>query len=319
MHFTPLSSSISENMVGHSDPLEKLRGLYATGNLAPCWLLVGQRGIGKATFAYQFAKEVLITNPQNPTGLSENIVSRQIKAGSYPNLLVIERSFNKDGELANEISVDEARRVLDFLHQSAAIPGWRVVIVDAVDELNRAAANSLLKILEEPPQKTLFLLVCHTLGQVLPTIRSRCQQLNFSPLTFSDLNKASEEPLSEELASYVKGSLGLYHSLTDAGGADFINRLTQTINAARNGHMAAVQRFCEEVSKDPKRYSCFLWLIEQWLYRATIKASGEEQAYWSQVWERLTAFLRGAKSTHLDKNQVLLSCFLIIENPNIYS
>ena len=319
MHLTPLSSSISQKMVGHLDPLKKLRGLYTAGTLAPCWLLAGQRGIGKATFAYQFAKEVLVTNPQNPTGLSENIVSRQIKAGSYPNLLVIERSFNKDGELANEISVDEARKVLDFLHQSAPIPGWRVVIVDAVDELNRAAANSLLKILEEPPQKTLFLLVCHALGQVLPTIRSRCQQLNFSPLTFADLSEVSDEPLSEELASYVKGSLGLYQSLVEAGGADFINSLTQTINAARNGQMTVVQRFCDEVSKDPKRYSCFLWLIEQWLYKATLKASGEGQAYWVQVWERLTAFLKGAKTTHLDKNQVLLSCFLIIENPNIYS
>lgn len=319
MHFPPLSSTIQEKMVGHQDALERLRTLYASDSLAPCWLLVGQRGIGKATFAYQFAKEVLVTNPQNLTGLSENIVSRQIKAGSYPNLLVIERSFNKEGEQANEISVDEARKVLEFLHQSAAIPGWRVVIVDAVDELNRAAANSLLKILEEPPQKTLFLLVCHALGQVLPTIRSRCQQLNFSPLTFQDLNQASGESLSEDLASYVKGSLGLYRSLIDAGGMDFIQSLAHIIHAARKGQMSVVQKFCEEVAKDPKRYTCFLWLIEQWLYKVTIKSSGEEQAYWVQVWERLTAFLKGAKTTHLDKTQIMLSCFLIIENPNIYS
>ena len=123
MQFPYLSSVSQEKLVGHQDALEKLRALYATGNLAPCWLLVGQRGIGKGVFAYQFAKEILTANPQNPTGLSENIVSRQIKVGSYPNLLVIEKALNKEGEMANEISVDEARKVLDFLHQSPSIPG----------------------------------------------------------------------------------------------------------------------------------------------------------------------------------------------------
>jgi hypothetical protein len=83
--------------------------------------------------------------------------------------------------------------------------------------------------------------------------------------------------------------------------------------------MNPVQRFCEEVSKDPKRYSCFLWLIEQWIYKTTLNTNSEERAHWVLVWEKLIAFLRGAKTTHLDKNQVMLSCFLIIENPNIYS
>ena len=319
MQFPYLSSVSQEKLVGHQDALEKLRALYATGNLAPCWLLVGQKGIGKGVFAYQFAKEILTANPQNPTGLSENIVSRQIKVGSYPNLLVIEKALNKEGEMANEISVDEARKVLDFLHQSPSIPGWRVVIVDAVDELNRAAANSLLKILEEPPQKTVFLLVCHSLGQVLATIRSRCQQLNFSPLTSQDLNQIATEPVSEELVSYVKGSLGLYYSLLEAGGLNFIQTLTQIIDSARKGQMNPVQRFCEEVAKDPKRYSCFVWLIEQWVYKTTLNTSSDERAHWVLVWEKLTAFLKGAKTTHLDKTQIMLSCFLIIENPNIYS
>ena len=319
MQLPHLSPGAGEKLVGHQDPLEKLRALYTAGNLAPCWLLVGQRGIGKGAFAYQFAKEILTSNPQNPAGLPENIVSRQIKVGSYPNLLVIEKALNKEGEVANEISVDEARKVLDFLHQSPAIPGWRVVIVDAVDELNRAAANSLLKILEEPPQKTLLLLVCHSLGQVLPTIRSRCQQLNFSPLTIDDLNQIATEPVSEELFAYVKGSLGLYDSLSEAGGVTFIRTLTQIIDSARKGQMNPVQRFCEEVSKDPKRYSCFLWLIEQWVYKTTLRTNSEERAHWVFVWEKLTAFLKDAKKTHLDKTQIMLSCFLIVENPNIYS
>jgi DNA polymerase III gamma/tau subunit len=98
MQLPHLSSGAGEKLVGHQDALKKLRSLYTAGNLAPCWLLVGQRGIGKGAFAYQFAKEILTSNPQNPTGLPENIVSRQIKVGSYPNLLVIEKALNKEGE-----------------------------------------------------------------------------------------------------------------------------------------------------------------------------------------------------------------------------
>lgn len=319
MHISNLSIDTQSEMVGHKGALEKLRSLYVSGKIAPCWLLVGQRGIGKSTFAHHFAKEILTCNPQNPLGLSENIVNRQIKAGSYPNLLVIRKPLNKDGETAQEIPVDEARKVIDFLHQSPAIPGWRAVIVDSIDELNKAAANSLLKILEEPPQKTLFLLVCHSLGKILPTIRSRCQQLNLSPLTLEDLNKKAIQPISEEIAKYVRGSLGLYHSLSDAGGIVFIQDLTKIIDFSRKGQINPVQKFCEEISKDPKRYSCFLWLIEQWIYRKTLETIAQERAQWVLVWEKITEFLKDAQNTHLDKNQIMLSCFLIIENPNIYS
>jgi len=303
-------------VMGHQKVLEMLKTLYYQGNLAPAWLLVGQRGIGKATLAYHLAREVLAVNPQNPTGLSAALVDRQITAGSYPNFLVIERPENADGERVNEIPVDEARKTLDFLYQSPAIPGWRVVIVDAADELNRAASNSLLKVLEEPPAKTLFLLVCHSLGQVLPTIRSRCQKVNLEPLSIADLGHLSIE---EDIFEYAQGSLGLYDSLLKAGGADFTRKLAKAIEAARGGQTAAAQRFCDDVSKDKTQYSCFLWLIEQYAYKAVLAAKGPEQAHWVKVFESLTAFLKGAKTTHLDKSQLMLSCFLIIENPSIYT
>ncbi len=306
----------TKKIIGHEEVLDTLRSLYAQGTIAPCWLLVGQRGIGKATLAYQFAREVLSTNPQNPDGLSLSLVSRQIEVGSYPNLLVIERLVNEEGEEAKEISVNEARKVLDFLHQTPAIPGWRVVIIDAVDELNRSAANALLKILEEPPAKTLILLICHSLGQVLPTIRSRCQKLYCNPLSLEGFNQLQEDGVEEELLPYVRGSLGLYHSLVNVGGVTFLKRVEQAAQQAKMGQLSLGQKLLEEVSKKPDQFKCFLWLIEQWVYQTTLKTTSD-QAYWVKVYEKLSAFLKAAKTTHLDKAQLMLSCFLIIENPGI--
>ncbi len=317
MNQSPFHPRLTEKVLGHQEVLSTLRNLYVQETIAPCWLLIGQQGIGKATLAYQFAREVLSMSPQNPQGMSPLMVSRQIAVGSYPNLLTIERSINEEGEEAKEISVSESRKVLDFLHQSPAIPGWRVVIIDAVDELNRSASNALLKILEEPPLKTLILLVCHSLGKVLPTIRSRCQKLHCKPLSPEDFETLQEKDVEKELLPYVKGSLGLYRLLIAVGGMEFLNKAEQAIVQAKGGQLSSTQKFLEEVSKKPDQYKCFLWLIEQWVYQTTLKVTSEQE-YWVKVYEKLSLFLASAKTTHLDKNQLMLSCFLIIENPNIY-
>jgi len=308
---------VIEKVIGHQDVLKTLRDLYHQDTIAPCWLIVGQRGIGKATLAYQFAREVLSMNPQNPDGLPPSLVFRQVAVGSYPNLLTIERTVNEEGEEAREISVNESRKVLNFLHLSPAVPGWRVVIIDAVDELNRSAANALLKILEEPPLKTLILLVCHSLGQVLPTIRSRCQKLHCKPLDAKDFAELEERSVEEELLPYVRGSLGFYRSLVDVGGMVFLKKIEQAALQAKAGQLSFAQKFSEEVSKNPDQYKCFLWLISQWVYQTTLKTT-QDQAHWVRVYEKLNAFLGAAQTTHLNQNQLMLSCFLIIENPSIY-
>ncbi len=317
MNLSPFHPRKTEKVLGNQDVLDALRSLYVQDTLAPCWLLVGQRGIGKATLAYQFAREVLSNNPKNSEGLSASLVSRQIAVGSYPNLLTVEKAINEDGEEAKEISVSEARKVLDFLHQSPAIPGWRIVIIDAVDELSRSASNALLKILEEPPLKTLILLVCHSLGQVLPTIRSRCQKLHCKPLTLEGFANLEEESVEEELLPYVRGSLGFYRSLISVGGMTFLKKIETATKQAKVGQLSTVQKFADEVSKNPDQYKCFLWLIEQYVYQSALNATSD-QAYWVKVYEKLSKFLADAKATHLDKNQLMLSCFLMIENPDIY-
>jgi DNA polymerase-3 subunit delta' len=178
---------------------------YATGRLHHGWLLSGPRGVGKATLAWRIARFLLATPPQDAGGLfggppappetldvpDSHPVARRMRAGAEPGLFLLRRGPNDKGDrLSADIRVDEVRRLKGFLHLSAADGGRRVVIVDAADDLNSAAANALLKLLEEPPEGATLLLISHQPAGLLPTIRSRCRDLRLAPLSPGDLDQA---------------------------------------------------------------------------------------------------------------------------------
>ena len=185
------------DLIGHEAAERALLESWNSGRMPHAWLLTGRKGIGKATLAYRTARFVLSQGAQQGAGLfgdapmtadslstdPESPVSLQVGAGGHPDLLTIERSINTNTKkLRGEIVVEDVRRLTSFLSLTAAAGEWRVVIVDTADEMNRNAANALLKGLEEPPSNTLFLLVCNAPGRLLPTIRSRCRMLAMKAL-----------------------------------------------------------------------------------------------------------------------------------------
>ena len=170
-------------LVGHEAAEATFAEGFARGRLHHAWMIVGPRGIGKASFAYRAARRVLGAKPSGPkNGLGsapDDPVCSRIEAGAHGDLLVLSPPYDpKKGAVKRDIPVDEARRASTFFGATAAEGGWRVAIVDAVDEMNTNAANALLKTLEEPPERGLVLLVCHAPGRTLATIRSRCRQLS---------------------------------------------------------------------------------------------------------------------------------------------
>src|SRR4029077_1816788 len=163
------------------------------------WLIVGPEGIGKATLAYHFARMVLAEAGERQSIDREHPVFRKIAALSHPNLLVIRRAWNeKSKRYAQMIGVDEVRRLRAFLGTTAGEGSWRVVIVDRADELNQNAANALLKALEEPPPRTLFLLISDAEGRLPVTIRSRSRILRVAALGGEDLKKAVRAALARD-------------------------------------------------------------------------------------------------------------------------
>lgn len=172
---------------------------FAQDRLHHGWLLTGPRGVGKATLAWRIARFLLAQEPGGglfgpPDSLDvspDHPVSHRIVAGSEPGLLPIRRALDqKTGKLRAQITVDEVRKLRDFFAMSSAEGGRRVVIVDAADEMNISAANALLKLLEEPPEGALLLLVAHQPSRLLPTIRSRCRELRLRSLSPDDMAQA---------------------------------------------------------------------------------------------------------------------------------
>jgi DNA polymerase-3 subunit delta' len=298
-------------LVGHAENFSQLWALFEQGKISPCWLLVGPQGVGKATFSYAFARKVLSQNPQNPCGFQDTVVAHQISIGSYPNIYVLEPSADEDGKPTKEIRIDDVRKSLVFLRQSPTIPGWRVVVVDSVDMLNRFAANALLKILEEPPQKTIMLLVCHSLGKTPPTIRSRCQRLLFRPVSIDLYEKVFGEDINSQVFSLCNGSMGLYAKLMEAGGPEFLKKLESSVFSAFDKNMLLCQKFSEEYAKSPLHYESILKILCPLLHTWAVHHPQDKK--YAYAYKEVLTFIKESETAHLDPFQKLLSLFLLVE------
>ena len=164
-----------------------------SGSLHHAWLFAGPEGIGKASFARAAALRLLADGAGAvlPPGFDvpeDNAQRKLVAAGSHPDYRELTRQ-PKEGDktgldLARSIPIAQVRGLGPMFATRPSMSDRRVVIIDAVDDLERpGASNALLKNLEEPPQGTIFLLISHAPGRLLPTIRSRCRQLRFDPLS----------------------------------------------------------------------------------------------------------------------------------------
>jgi DNA polymerase-3 subunit delta' len=176
-------------IVGQDRVVEQFASAWASRKLHHGWLLAGPRGVGKATFAKAAARRVLADAAGPATGLpgletsDEHPIVKLIEAGSHPDMRWLKRLEKEKGEgLARDITIHQIRELGEFMGMTAALSPWRVAVIDSMEDLNKEASNALLKILEEPPASTLFFLVSHAPGRLLPTIRSRCRRLQFEVL-----------------------------------------------------------------------------------------------------------------------------------------
>ncbi|HKI15100.1 MAG TPA: DNA polymerase III subunit delta' [Roseiarcus sp.] len=188
------------SLVGHEAAEEELLSAYRDGRLAHAWLIGGREGVGKATLAWRFARFVL-ANP-DPTAKAvreardlrvdpSHSAARLLAQLAHPDFALIRREQQANAKkLTSEISIEAVRQGLQVFQLSAAFGGWRVAIVDSAEDLNRNSANALLKTVEEPPQRSLILIVSHRPGQVVATIRSRCRRLRLDPLSNDEVVEA---------------------------------------------------------------------------------------------------------------------------------
>jgi DNA polymerase-3 subunit delta' len=268
-------------------------------------------------------------------------VFRRVASGGHSDLLTVERSYDdKRGKLREEIVVEDIRGLGSFLRLTPAEGGWRVVVVDAADDLNRNAANALLKVLEEPPRQSLLLLISHAPGRLLPTIRSRCQMLALRSLEDRDvlelLQRYRPDTGSEEqeiLVKLAEGSIGRALDLAEAGGAALYRELVELLASLPNLDIAAVHELGERLAKTDAAadFRTVTDLLGWWLARMVREAArgklpveivrGEGAAMqrllqraeldqWQALWEKITLLFARADGLALDRKQVVLTAIL---------
>lgn len=187
--------SVGWPLYGHAEAERRFLHAHARTRLHHAWLIEGPEGIGKSRFALRLAAYLFgARGPSDHPLDAENTdpVWRACASGSHPDLRLIHRELNDKGKLTQDISVDQIRSLTDFFTMKPALGGWRIGIIDAIDETNKSGANALLKTLEEPPPKCVLFLINHGREPVLPTIRSRCRVLRLAPLSDEDCLKALE-------------------------------------------------------------------------------------------------------------------------------
>ena len=240
---------------------------YRSGRMHHAWLLGGPKGIGKATLAFRFARFVLA----NPDPHSADVAAatdlsvpethpafRKVASRAHPNLLVLERPWDEQHKrFKTVVAVDEIRRTVSFFGSTGGEDNWRVAIVDPADDMNDASANALLKILEEPPQRSLFLIVAHAPGRALPTIRSRTRRLDVAPLDAEaiaaafrghgedDAFEAEDFALAGRLAG---GSLRRAIALVEGGGIETYRDLARLLARLPNVDVEAMHALADRVS-----------------------------------------------------------------------
>lgn len=286
----------------------------ARGRLHHAWLLCGPEGVGKATFAYRAARRLLgaASDPsRGPLGARPNDpVSQLISAQSHPDLLVLERLV-ENGKTKKSISVDQARDLPEFFSKSPSQAAYRVAIIDAADDLNLNAANALLKVLEEPPERGVLMLITHAPGRLLATIRSRCRRLSFSPLsdqTVADLIARQTDLPDDEtrrIAGMARGSPGAALALATAANLE-IDRMAEAWVSGPAVNRAEQLAFADGFrgAEGPARFEAMIDRLSA-AVKARALESGADGAAWSELWSRLADLPDRAAAINLDRGDIL--------------
>jgi DNA polymerase III subunit delta' len=324
---------MTNGLAGHALAEAALLAAYRSGRVPHAFLFVGAKGIGKATLAYRLARFVLAhpdpmtAEVQAATSLAvdpSHPVARRIAAQTHADLLILERTPNDKGVMRQQIAVEDVYRTVSFFGSTAGEGGWRVCIVDSADELQYPqASNALLKMLEEPPARALFLLVSHSPGRLLPTIRSRCRKLILKPLEAADVFAAAAAALGPEadpvgLAAAAQAAGGsVARAIALAGGPLLAlrQRVESMLDALPATDPDALHALGDQLDRDRSLLDAFVGAVRDWLLRrldAEVRGATPDLARMAgtaDLWDRLNRSARDVEIYNLEKKPLVFTIF----------
>jgi DNA polymerase III subunit delta' len=344
-------------LFGHGAAEREFLSAYRSGRIPHAWLIGGEADIGKATLAYRIARFLLAhPEPSHPAVIAASSLAidpahptaRRVAANAHSDLLVLERTEGENGKMRTVITVDQVRRLVTFFGSTAGEGGWRVCIVDSADELkNPEGSNALLKMLEEPPSRALFLLVSHAPGRLLPTIRSRCRRLTLKPLGPDEVARAAAAVLGPgapasrvtQAAAAAGGSVARAIALAGGPRLELRQRLAAMLGALPAADAAALHAIGDQLDRDRGLFGVFVDAAREWLsgrldgdaegLRAEVDGADRGDAAegngalesarraaalarlarTADLWERLNRQARDAETYNLDRKPLVFAIF----------
>jgi DNA polymerase-3 subunit delta' len=315
---------------GHADAELAFLDAYRGTRMPHAWLIGGPRGIGKATLAYRMARFVFgYPDPSAPavrsaTSLAlppDNAAVRRVVARGHSDLLALDRGINPDtGKPRTQIAVDDIRRTVRFFGSTAGEGGWRICIVDTADELNPSGANALLKILEEPPAKSLLLVVSHAPGGLLPTIRSRCRRLALRPLEPADVAHAVADALGRDAgegdikaaALAADGSVARALDLVSGSGLAVREKVNAMLDALPNVNPRDLHALGDALGRGNEgALAAFVDAVRDWLSaRITVKGAEPSRLIrMADAWDRINRAAREVEAFNLERKPMVFNVF----------
>ena len=351
-------------LVGHEAAEKRFLAAWRSGRMPHAWLITGPRGVGKATFAFRAARFVLSGGGAASAGPGlfgdfddsapgeglfvppDSPVFRRVARSSHGDLMTVQKSVNPDTKkLRTVVSVEDVRAAGEFMRLTASEGGWRVAVVDCADEMNLNAANALLKVLEEPPNRALMLVVSHAPGKLLATIRSRCCRLPLKRLddgAVAGLLARMRPDLAPEdraaIAALAEGSPGRALTLAEEDGLTLYRQIMVLMSALPRPPAAALHAFGDHLARigAEDRFRTATELMAWWLGRAAragARGQGEPAAIvaeergcaarllaaagvdrWLEAWEKIVRLSDRTDRLNLDRKQVLLTMFHALQS-----
>ena len=315
-------------LFGHAEAERTLLDAYRSGQMPHAWIIGGQRGVGKATLAYRLVRFVFANPDPNAAAVQsakslvvakDNPAARRVANEGHPDLLVLRRTINeKTGKLYQDIIVEEIRKTVPFFGSTAGEGGWRIAIVDSVEELNPFGENALLKVLEEPPPRSLLLLVSNAPGRVLPTIRSRCRVLLLRPLTGRDTAQAvaaatGEAAEDENVIAAVaasNGSPGRALELLDSKVLALRQKVVGLLGQLPSPDLQAMHVLGDALGySDLAPLTTFIDLVNEWLSNQLDNGDKARLARIAQVWQEVNQRARDVAEYNLERKPLVFTVF----------
>ncbi len=320
----------TSELFGHAEAEQTVLDAYRGGRIPHAWLIGGESGIGKATLAYRLARFVLahpdpaipaVQEAQSLAVPADHPVTRRIAGQAHSDLLILQRVINeKTGKLFTVTRVEDVRRTVPFFGSTAGEGGWRIAIVDPLEDLNRAGENALLKVLEEPPARALLLLVSHAPGRVLPTIRSRCRTLILRPLGADDVARAAATAMGEgtatdeirAAAAAADGSAGRALMLLEGDALELRQQVVDLLDRLPALDPRALHALGDEIAgTQTEPLAAFMDAVNTWLSTRlnTGSQDGSRLARVAEVWASVNRAAREAEAYNLDRKPLVFSVF----------